>query len=76
MVKLDCSYANRHNNALFERELVDTIAAVCHTVKGGVLCFLPSYSMLNPIDKKRLEGALQGKKVSAVWAVSGSMGWL
>jgi len=61
-VRLDCSYANRNSNVKFDVDLIETIAAICHTVKGGVLCFLPSYSMLNSIDKRKLEKALRGKK--------------
>jgi len=44
-------------------ELVDTIVAVCRAVKGGILCFFPSYAMLTSLDTVRLKRELRGRKV-------------
>ncbi|KAG0721054.1 Fanconi anemia group J [Chionoecetes opilio] len=33
----------------FQDELGELVLNVCHTVPGGILCFLPSYAMLNKL---------------------------
>jgi len=43
--QLNFSYQNRNNNDVIV-DLGNTIADVCQKVKGGILVFFPSYSLM------------------------------